>query len=118
MLTGIEDEQELTTLQVVHDRIRLGPGILLRQPEAARDGVRQQAGIVQAAQLGQEHAVGEPAAGAGGGPQRDPRLAHAARAGHGHQPGRDQQPVQHGQLLLAADEPGDLAGQLTGNRPD
>ncbi len=118
VLTGIEDEQELTTLQVVHDRIRLAPGILLRQPEAARDGVRQQAGIVQAAQLGQERAIGEPAAGTGGGPQREPRLADTAGAGHGHQPGRDQQPVQHGQLPPAADEPGDLTGQLTGNRPD
>ena len=117
MLTGVEDEQQLTAAQVVHDRVRLGPGVLLGQPEAGRDGVRQQVRIVQPAQLGQAHAVGEPAAGAGRGTQRDPRLADAAGAGHGHQPGRTQQPVQHGQLPLAADESGDLGGQLTGTLP-
>jgi hypothetical protein len=40
VLAGVEDEQQLTVAQVVHDRVRLGPGILLGQPEPARDGVR------------------------------------------------------------------------------
>jgi hypothetical protein len=68
---------------------------------------------VQSAQLGQAGAVGELAAAPGRGAQRDARLADAARARHGHQPGGTQQSVEHGQLALAADEASDLGGQLT-----
>jgi hypothetical protein len=80
--------------------------------------MRQQVGIVQAAQFGQVHAIGELAAGTGRGPQRDPGLAHAAGTGHGHQPDGAQQAVQPGQLRLAADETGDFGRQLSGTLPD
>jgi hypothetical protein len=113
VLAGVEDEQQLAAPQVVHDRVRLGPGLLPGQPETGRDGVRQQIRIMQFAQLSQADAVGELAAGLSRSPQRDARLPDAARAGHGHQPGGAQQSVQHGQLPLAADEPSDLGGQLT-----
>ena len=96
MLAGVEDEQQLTVAQVVHDGVRLGPGFLLRQPETARHGVRQQPGIAEPSEFGQEDAVGEAGAGAERGAQRHPRLAHPAGPGHGDQPGGPQQAVENG----------------------
>jgi hypothetical protein len=78
VLAGVEDEQQLAAAQVVHDRVRLGSGLLPGQPETGRDGVRQQVRIEQSAQLGQADAIGELAAAPSRGPQRDARLPDAA----------------------------------------
>ena len=116
VLARVEDEQQAAAAQVVDHGVRPRAGVLLRQPEARRDRVRNQVEVAQPAKLGEADAVGEP--------PRRPGRRRAARPASSRRRPRPvtvtslppQQPGQRVQLTVAADEAGHLAGQLTGYR--
>jgi hypothetical protein len=76
--------------------------------------MRQQLGVSQPTQLGEEHPVGVTSGGQRRGTQRHPRLAYATGTGHRHQARRFQQPGKPGKLGATAHEPGNLRGQPNG----
>ena len=85
---GVEVEQRLDDRAgIVHDHVRLGPEIFIRQPETVATVCGGRVRIVQTAQFSQAHAVGELNADAGSGAQRDASLSHAAGTSFGRPPG-------------------------------
>jgi hypothetical protein len=114
VLARVKHQQHLTAAQVLDHRVRFSPGVLLRQPEARGDRVRNEVEVPQLAQLHKTDAIGEPPARVGRGPARHAGLSDAGRTSDGDQPGRLQQGGQRVQLPAAANKAGHLSGQLTG----
>ena len=113
VLAGVEDQQQPRVRKwssTVASCVRSSCSV---QAKAVRDGVGQQRGIAQPGQLDQPDAVGVAVRGTGGGAQRDAGLADPAGADHGDEPRAVKQRGQPRELALAADETGDLRGQLT-----
>jgi hypothetical protein len=112
VLAGVEDEQQLPLGQVRGQRLERVPGRLVGQPEGGRHRRRQQLVVAQGGQLDQPAAVGEGAGDLARHPQREPGLAHPARAAQGDQPvlvdgGRDGR-----DFPSSPDEPGNLGRQV------
>ena len=74
------------------------------QREHRRGRIIDAGGAADRGQLSEPRAVGEPRRRLGGGPQRQPGLAHPARPGQRHHPGLPQRGRGLRQLAFPADE--------------
>ena len=112
MLAVVQDQEQVPAAD---DPGQLG-GTVIRSPQPGLhrvgDGGRHLGGITEGGQLRQPHAVGVLAGPAGGGVQRQPRLAAAARSGQRDQAGAFGQRGQFGQLGVAWYEAGQLDRQV------
>jgi hypothetical protein len=107
VLAVIEDQEEALGTQVSRESLcdRL-LGMLL-DPERRRDGRGDELGIDQGSQLDQPDPIGIGVQEVVHHPQRQAGLAAAASPGQRQQPGRGQQALDLGNLLLSSDEAGE-----------
>ena len=116
LLEIIEDEQKSFVAQPVGERLGDRSRAPLGDADGRGDPRRDQHRVTDGLERDEEDAVGEVVRSAGRQLQRQARLPGPARAGEGEQPGRGEQSGRLGELGVAADEGGQLGGEVVGSR--
>jgi hypothetical protein len=106
VLAGVEDQQQLPFPQVLEQRVKGRPRVLLRQAEHARHRVGQQRGVAQFGQLDDPGTVRVTGRGLRGRDQGDTSLADSARSDDRHEPGFRQHRGDSGEFVPPAYEVG------------
>src|SRR2546428_3277950 len=104
VLAVVQEEQEVSSSDGIHERGDEGPAWLLSYAERGRHLPRNERRVGDRREFDKPDAVFEIVEHVSCKLQRQSRLACAARSGEGHEPLRTHDPRQLGQLSLAADE--------------
>jgi len=114
LLEVVHHEQEPPVAQMVGQGVGQGPPGDLGDPQGPGDRRRDQGGVGHRGQVDEEGAVAVLRPDPVGDLEGQAGLAGAAGPGEGEQPGPSQEPDRLGDLVLAADERGELLGQVAG----
>jgi hypothetical protein len=112
MLTVIHDEQERFGPESVGQRFDHVTAGLLGHAQSGRDRLRDQRRVRDRRELREPHSVWIAFHHVGGYLEREPGLARPARTGKRDEASLTEQPFDLGDLPLAADETGQLDGQV------
>jgi hypothetical protein len=104
LLEVVQHQEEITVPEVGGQRVEDIRARLLPHAQGRGDVRGNQGRVRHRAQVDHVHAVLDPVHLLGGDPQRQARLASAARPGEGEEPGAAEQLADLGDLALASDE--------------
>ena len=114
VLEVVEQDKDPHIFEVASQAIQQRPVAHIPQPDTLRDRRQDEFRVPDRGQRHEIHTVREAAGGLGGELEAKPGLAAAARARESQQTAAFQEPLQILQLLLPADEAGQLAWQVIG----
>jgi hypothetical protein len=110
----VEDEEEVFSLEEEDEGVFGEEARLLAEVECLGDGVGDEVGVGELSELGEEDAVLEGVEEVGGDLEGEASFAGAADGGEGDEAVGGEEGFDEGDLALAADEGGELEGEVVG----